>query len=905
MRLMVKQSRRGRPVPAPGTGQQKTPREPGLADDLAGLDPGWTVIRGCELPSVRPGQSAVHIPFALVHRDLGVVLLEFEPASTDDAVQRLRMLLLANGGAALEPDRVPVLHLRVARDKADRLGLALSHALQCRRGGGGPADDTWMSPVLETLRASAVRRAAPAPPPLAFAQGARPAMGGRIWAAALLCLGGGVALVQLLPSPSAYGPLGLPEERADVAVSDAPTQVARPAPVVAALAPRAGDALPAARPDAFLPAPAGAAAPAGGSAVPGAAPASAASDEAVGPDVAGAPPPPAAIAEPAAALAALVVEVVPDRWSLAETAPGATPSPPDPAPAEPAADALPEAEGALPEELLQAGAAPPIGAQAERMAFAAPPDPADDLPPTVAMLPEDAAPRPVRGSRSDHASLPEPVIAGVSEPEPVADASWQVGGEVAVLAATASEIAADALPEPEPFGLEAGWQSADIVPMAPAADAAPTPEPTMLPDAESLAAGDASMREDVAPPPLPAAAPIAPQPEPDPAAVADAAWQVGEGVAFAAAIPPEPGADAAWEPAAAAPPADAWQAGEAAPIPPAASAGPERAPQPVAEAEGPAAAVVPRVAAPEEAPAPEGPAVPAAEPPSAPVPAVAAMADSPPAAAARDEAQDTSVPPAGARAAPAPAPPAEPASEPPVAMGSAGAARTPQTTPNLVAGDAPAPAVAQPGDEVVPQTSAAPEGTAEAPSPVAPDALAAEGGERSGLDAREAAPGASVPSAPGGQPPPPVVQAPSAPPAAKPLSGKDPTATAGPAPVPRSAPPQPEPETPSGGTPPVAAPAPAMAPALVTALIRRGDAMLALGDVSAARLLYERAAAGGSGAAALAAGRTYDPRMLESIGARSLRPDPEAAARWYRRALELGEGEAEPLLRAIVAGRGN
>jgi TPR repeat protein len=75
--------------------------------------------------------------------------------------------------------------------------------------------------------------------------------------------------------------------------------------------------------------------------------------------------------------------------------------------------------------------------------------------------------------------------------------------------------------------------------------------------------------------------------------------------------------------------------------------------------------------------------------------------------------------------------------------------------------------------------------------------------------------------------------------------------------------------------------------------------MLDIGNVTAARLLYERAAAAGSGRAALAAGRTYDPAVLGALNARGLRPDPDAAAAWYRQALALSEADADPLLHAV------
>ncbi|MFD1108663.1 hypothetical protein [Pseudoroseomonas ludipueritiae] len=92
-----------------------------------------------------------------------------------------------------------------------------------------------------------------------------------------------------------------------------------------------------------------------------------------------------------------------------------------------------------------------------------------------------------------------------------------------------------------------------------------------------------------------------------------------------------------------------------------------------------------------------------------------------------------------------------------------------------------------------------------------------------------------------------------------------------------------------------------MAPELLAALLRRGDAMLALGDLSAARLLYERAAAGGSGGAALALGKTYDPAFLSGLNARGIRPDRATAVNWYRKAAALGDGEAPALLRRLGA----
>lgn len=79
-------------------------------------------------------------------------------------------------------------------------------------------------------------------------------------------------------------------------------------------------------------------------------------------------------------------------------------------------------------------------------------------------------------------------------------------------------------------------------------------------------------------------------------------------------------------------------------------------------------------------------------------------------------------------------------------------------------------------------------------------------------------------------------------------------------------------------------------------MIRRADAMLAHGDISAARLLYARAAAVGSGEAMLALGKVHDPLFLAEIGARGLVGDAGVAINWYRRALALGVADAREWL---------
>jgi molecular chaperone DnaJ len=85
-------------------------------------------------------------------------------------------------------------------------------------------------------------------------------------------------------------------------------------------------------------------------------------------------------------------------------------------------------------------------------------------------------------------------------------------------------------------------------------------------------------------------------------------------------------------------------------------------------------------------------------------------------------------------------------------------------------------------------------------------------------------------------------------------------------------------------------------PAALAALLARGDALVATGDVAAARLVYQRAAALDSARAATAAGKTYDPRFLQAIGTIGVVADPDAAAAWYRKGAALGDEDATPLM---------
>lgn len=126
-----------------------------------------------------------------------------------------------------------------------------------------------------------------------------------------------------------------------------------------------------------------------------------------------------------------------------------------------------------------------------------------------------------------------------------------------------------------------------------------------------------------------------------------------------------------------------------------------------------------------------------------------------------------------------------------------------------------------------------------------------------------------------------------------------------------SAPPETGPQDPA----PALAPAPSTAPAAAATasppdpapalpeglLMQRGDALFAHGDLAGARLFYEAAADGGSGRAAFALARTYDPLVHRKLGVRGLPPDPATAADWYRKAIAGGNAEAEARLRDLTA----
>jgi hypothetical protein len=78
----------------------------------------------------------------------------------------------------------------------------------------------------------------------------------------------------------------------------------------------------------------------------------------------------------------------------------------------------------------------------------------------------------------------------------------------------------------------------------------------------------------------------------------------------------------------------------------------------------------------------------------------------------------------------------------------------------------------------------------------------------------------------------------------------------------------------------------------LAALLKRAKGLLAIGDITAARLLLERAADAQEAEAALMLAGTYDPQVLGVQDMRSITPDPAIARAWYQKAAQLGSADA-------------
>lgn len=98
-------------------------------------------------------------------------------------------------------------------------------------------------------------------------------------------------------------------------------------------------------------------------------------------------------------------------------------------------------------------------------------------------------------------------------------------------------------------------------------------------------------------------------------------------------------------------------------------------------------------------------------------------------------------------------------------------------------------------------------------------------------------------------------------------------------------------------------PPPPLSVAEETNLLSRGEKAMQLGQVAAARMIYENLAGRGSARAAFAMGQSFDPEVLMTMNILGLTPDVEQARQWYRRAANLGSDKAMERLSAFTGAR--
>lgn len=82
-------------------------------------------------------------------------------------------------------------------------------------------------------------------------------------------------------------------------------------------------------------------------------------------------------------------------------------------------------------------------------------------------------------------------------------------------------------------------------------------------------------------------------------------------------------------------------------------------------------------------------------------------------------------------------------------------------------------------------------------------------------------------------------------------------------------------------------------------IVTQADQHIVLGDISAARLLYEYAAQAGNVDAAVKLAQTFDPVAFKTMDVQGVKPDPELARKWYQFASKRGSSVATLRLQAL------
>ena len=92
-------------------------------------------------------------------------------------------------------------------------------------------------------------------------------------------------------------------------------------------------------------------------------------------------------------------------------------------------------------------------------------------------------------------------------------------------------------------------------------------------------------------------------------------------------------------------------------------------------------------------------------------------------------------------------------------------------------------------------------------------------------------------------------------------------------------------------------------PDAIASLLKRAEALIASGDLAAARLVLRRAADAGDARAAMTLAETYDPAVLEKLGVHGFVPDVAMARVWYEKARKFGSAEAPQRLETLASKR--
>jgi TPR repeat protein len=87
----------------------------------------------------------------------------------------------------------------------------------------------------------------------------------------------------------------------------------------------------------------------------------------------------------------------------------------------------------------------------------------------------------------------------------------------------------------------------------------------------------------------------------------------------------------------------------------------------------------------------------------------------------------------------------------------------------------------------------------------------------------------------------------------------------------------------------------------IASALRRGTALIASGDLAAARLVLRRAADAGDARSAMTLAETYDPAILEKLGVHGVVPDLAKARGWYEKAKQFGATEATQRLELLAS----